>query len=234
MAEVAPPAAPAPAGKVQKKKSSTPRKKPGHSARDLIMKVVTASKERKGISFVSIRKAVAAEGYDVEHNRARFKRVIMKLVETGKLVQVSGTGVSGSFKAGKAAAKTKPEKRESKAKKPTTGARKPPAGAKKPAAGAKKPAAGARKPATAGKPKAKTTPRKRPPGKQTVKATGAKSLKAKKAAGVKKRSAAAKKGGTPKKDGKRAGKKTEKRADKKAARRVEKPKAKKGKKPAKK
>ncbi|XP_034084883.1 histone H1-like [Gymnodraco acuticeps] len=142
MAESAP-AAPA----KSPKKRATKQKKAGPSAADLVLKAVTASKERKGTSYVALKKELAVKGID---NANQVKRAVKKLVENGALVQVKGTGASGSFKAA-----AKPKK---VVKKPAAKAKKPPAAAaKKPAA--KKPAAKkavtpkkvVKKPATAAK-----------------------------------------------------------------------------------
>ncbi len=133
MAETAPAAA-APKAKVPKKKSAVKAKNAGPSVGDLIVKAVSASKERSGVSLAAMKKALAAGGYDVENN-SRVKLAIKSLVIKGALVQVKGTGASGSFKIRKKPAK----KAASKAKKP---AAKKPAAAKKPkSAAAKKPAA---------------------------------------------------------------------------------------------
>uniref|UniRef100_A0A3Q3STD0 Histone H1-like n=1 Tax=Mastacembelus armatus TaxID=205130 RepID=A0A3Q3STD0_9TELE len=103
MAEVAPEPAAAPAApaKAAKKKSSKASKKSGPGASELILKAVAASKERKGVSYVALKKALASQGYDVEHNSTHIRRAIKTLVEKGSLVQTKGTGASGSFKASK-------------------------------------------------------------------------------------------------------------------------------------
>uniref|UniRef100_A0A667Z3V0 Histone H1 n=1 Tax=Myripristis murdjan TaxID=586833 RepID=A0A667Z3V0_9TELE len=100
MAEVAPaPAAAAPA-KAPKKKSTKP-KKTGPSVGELIVKAVSASKERGGVSLAALKKALAAGGYDVDKNKARVKIAVKKLVTKGTLLQTKGTGASGSFKLNK-------------------------------------------------------------------------------------------------------------------------------------
>uniref|UniRef100_A0A8C1NXH0 Histone H1 n=1 Tax=Cyprinus carpio TaxID=7962 RepID=A0A8C1NXH0_CYPCA len=126
MAETAPAAA-APPAKAPKKKSASKPKKTGPSVRDLIVKTVSASKERSGVSLAALKKALSAGGYDVEKNNSRVKLAVKSLVTNGTLVQTKGTGASGSFKLNKKQTETK--------KKP---AKKTPAKAKKPAA--KKPA----------------------------------------------------------------------------------------------
>uniref|UniRef100_A0A667XNU0 Histone H1 n=1 Tax=Myripristis murdjan TaxID=586833 RepID=A0A667XNU0_9TELE len=100
MAEVAPaPAAAAPA-KAPKKKSVRP-KKSGPSVGELIVKAVSASKERGGVSLAALKKALAAGGYDVEKNKARVRLAVKSLVTKGTLLQTKGTGASGSFKLNK-------------------------------------------------------------------------------------------------------------------------------------
>uniref|UniRef100_A0A8C9VE17 Histone H1 n=1 Tax=Scleropages formosus TaxID=113540 RepID=A0A8C9VE17_SCLFO len=104
MAEVAPaPAAAAAAApaKASKKKAASKPKKAGPSVGDLIVKAVSASKERNGVSLAALKKALAAAGYDVEKNNSRVKLAIKSLVTKGILVQTKGTGASGSFKLNK-------------------------------------------------------------------------------------------------------------------------------------
>ncbi|XDV52546.1 hypothetical protein PO909_021266, partial [Leuciscus waleckii] len=138
MAETAPAPATAAPAKAPKKKSAAKAKKAGPGVGELIVKAVSASKERSGVSLAALKKALAAGGYDVEKNNSRVKIAIKSLVTKGALVQVKGTGASGSFKLNKQQAETK-KKAATKAKKPAV---KKPAAAKKPkSAAAKKPAA---------------------------------------------------------------------------------------------
>uniref|UniRef100_A0A9J8DI84 Histone H1 n=1 Tax=Cyprinus carpio carpio TaxID=630221 RepID=A0A9J8DI84_CYPCA len=161
MAETAPAAA-APPAKAPKKKSAAKAKKAGPAVGDLIVKAVSASKERSGVSLAALKKALAAGGYDVEKKNSRIKLAIKSLVTKGALVQVKGTGASGSFKINKQQTETKkkPAKKAApKAKKP---AAKKPAAAKKPkSAAAKKPAA-KKSPKKAKKPAALRRPRRAP------------------------------------------------------------------------
>merc|ERR1712131_253317 len=154
MAEVAPaPAAAAPA-KAAKKKAAPRPKKVGPSVGDLIVKAVAASKERSGVSLAALKKALVAGGYDVEKNKARVKTAVKGLVTKGTLVQVKGTGASGSFKINKA--KAEKAKKPAAAKKPKKVAAKKPAAKKSPKK-AKKPATpkkAAKSPKKAVKPKA--------------------------------------------------------------------------------
>ncbi|XP_036383846.1 histone H1-like [Megalops cyprinoides] len=174
MSAVAPAVPLPPAAKTPKKRSSKP-KKTGPTVSDLILKAVSASKARSGVSLVALKKALAAGGYDVVKNNSRIKLALRRLVTKGDLVQVKGTGASGSFKISKKQAVAK-KKKAVKKKKPAAKAKKPaakkrrrsaakkPSGAKKTPKKAKKPAAAkkAKSPKKAKKPKAKKarSPRK--------------------------------------------------------------------------
>uniref|UniRef100_A0A8C1R8B4 Histone H1 n=1 Tax=Cyprinus carpio TaxID=7962 RepID=A0A8C1R8B4_CYPCA len=98
MAETAPAAT---ATKAAKKKSAVKRKRTGPSVGELIVKAVSASKERSGVSLAALKKALAAGGYDVEKNNSRVKIAVKSLVTKGILVQTKGIGASGSFKLNK-------------------------------------------------------------------------------------------------------------------------------------
>lgn len=145
MAETAPAPA-ATTAKAPKKKSAAKLRKSGPSVSDLILKAVSASNERKGVSLSALKKALSNGGYDVERNNSRVKIALKSLVKKGSLVQTKGTGASGSFKVSKGGAVKKPAKKSDvKAKKPAP---------KKPAAKAAKPKkAPAKKPATKKAPK---------------------------------------------------------------------------------
>ncbi|XP_068023446.1 histone H1.11L-like [Melanerpes formicivorus] len=106
----------------------------GPSVTELIIKAVSASKERKGLSLAALKKALAAGGYDVEKNNSRIKIGLKSLAGKGTLVQTKGTGASGSFRLS-----TKPGEVREKAPKKRAATAKP----KKPAA--KKPASAAKK-----------------------------------------------------------------------------------------
>ncbi|XP_062865507.1 histone H1-like [Trichomycterus rosablanca] len=134
--------------KAPKKKTAAKPKKAGPSVGELIVKAVSASKERSGVSLAALKKALSAGGYDVEKNNSRVKLAVKILVTKGTLVQTKGTGASGSFKL---------NKKQTEAKKPAAkkaAAPKVKKAAKKPAA-AKKP-----KKVTAKKPAAKKSPKK--------------------------------------------------------------------------
>ena len=135
MAETAPAAAAAP---VKATKKKAPRaKKTGPSVAELIVKAISASKEKKGVSLSALKKALAAGGYDVEKNNSRVKLAIKSLVTKETLVQIKGTGASGSFKLNKKQAE--PKKPAAKAKKPTATKKPKKAAAKKPVAAKKSP-----------------------------------------------------------------------------------------------
>ncbi|XP_029019784.1 histone H1-like [Betta splendens] len=199
MAEEAP--APAPV-KAAKKKATKP-KKSGPSVGELIVKAVSESKERTGVSIVALKKALAAGGYDVEKNNSRVKIAIKNLVSKEILIQTKGTGASGSFKINK---KTDTKPKKTAAKKPAPAAKKPAAAKKPKAAAAKKPAAAKKSPKKAKKPaaakKAAKGPKKtakspkkaaKSPKKVVKKAAAAKKAPAKKAAKPKAKKTAAKK-----------------------------------------
>ncbi|XP_052000195.1 histone H1-like [Xyrauchen texanus] len=141
MAETAPAAAATPA-KAPKKISAAKPKKTGPSVGELIIKTVSASKERSGVSLAALKKALAAGGYDVEKNNSRVKIAIKSLVTEGTLVQTKGTGASGSFKLNKKQAESEKKPAKKAAPKVKKAAVKKPAAAKKPkSAATKKPAA---------------------------------------------------------------------------------------------
>ncbi|NP_001018582.1 uncharacterized protein LOC553782 [Danio rerio] len=180
----------------KKKPAAKPKKRTGPSVSELIVKAVSASKERSGVSLPALKKALSAGGYDVEKNNSRVKIAIKALVLKGDLKQTKGIGASGSFKLNKkpAETKTKPAKKAApKAKKPA---------AKKPAA--KKPAA-AKKPKAAKKPAAKKSPKKpakkatKSPKKAKKPATPKKAAKSPKKAKAAKPKAAKPKAAKPKK-----------------------------------
>ncbi|XP_056596170.1 histone H1-like [Triplophysa dalaica] len=175
MAETAPAAVVQPA-KAPKRKSAAKSTKTGPSVGELVVKAVSASKERSGVSLAALKKSLAAGGYDVEKNNSRVKIAIKSLVTKGTLVQTKGTGASGSFKLNTKQAETK---------KPATKAAPK---AKKPAA--KKPAsAAAKKPKTAAlkKTAAKKSPKKvKKPAATAAKKVTKSPMKAKKPAAPKK------------------------------------------------
>ncbi|NXI18797.1 H101 protein, partial [Irena cyanogastra] len=149
MLETAPAAAPtvsAPTTKKPKKAASGRKacKPAGPSVTELITKAVSASKERKGLSLTALKKALAADGYDVEKNNSRIKLGLKSLVSKGTLVQTKGIGASGFSKLNKKP--TAKPKKPGETKEKATKKKKPAAKPKKPEA--KKPACAAKKAAT--------------------------------------------------------------------------------------
>ena len=141
-----------------------PKTKPAHpKTSDMVMQAVRASKDRKGSSLVAIKKSIAASNkIDVDKKLSLFiRKFLKKAVADGLLIQVKGTGASGSFKlpAAEKAKKAKPAASPKKAKvtakkaKATT-PKKPKAKAKKATKSPKKPKAPKPKKAVS-KPKAK-------------------------------------------------------------------------------
>ena len=165
------------------------KKNSGHPTyKDMVFNALQALKERKGSSRQAIQKYVKSN-YKVGDNvMCQVKTCIKRCVDGGVLVQVRGTGASGSFRlqnkqpAAKKPAAKKPAAKKPAAKKPA--AKKPVAkkpAAKKPAA--KKPAA--KKPA-AKKPAAKKSAAKKPAAKKpAAKKPAAKKPAAKKPAAKK-------------------------------------------------
>ncbi|XP_065147409.1 histone H1-like [Paramisgurnus dabryanus] len=206
MAETAPAVAVVPA-KAPKKKSAAKAKKTGPSVGDLIVKAVSASKKRNGVSLAALKKALVAGGYDVEKNNSRVKIAIKNLVTKGTLVQTKGTGASGSFKLNKKQAETKAKpakkaapkakkpaaKKPVAAKKPKTAATKKTAAKKSPKKAAKKPAATAAKKATKSPKKAKKPAAPKKAAKSPKKAKAAKPKTAKPKAAKPKKAAPKKK-----------------------------------------
>lgn len=68
---------------------------------DLIIKAASAADASAGVSLAFLKKALKAGGYDVDTNRARIITALKRLVAKKDLVQVKGSGASGSFKVNK-------------------------------------------------------------------------------------------------------------------------------------
>ncbi|XP_075175888.1 histone H1B-like [Anomaloglossus baeobatrachus] len=139
-----------------------------------------SGQRRNGVSLAAVKKVLTARGYDVEKNNSRVKLGVKGLVTKGVLLQVKGSGASGSFKLNK---KQETKNKVSK-KKPAAAAKKAPKSPKK--AAAKKPAAAKK---AAKSPKKKSAPKlkkaAKSPAKKAAKPKAAKSP-AKKAAKAKK------------------------------------------------
>jgi len=171
-----------------KKAVAKPRKPKVPAAHPPVLQMVLAAigslKERKGSSLAAIKKYIAAN-YKVDIVRLApfIRNCLKKCVADGKLVQVKGTGASGSFKLSPAAKKEPKKKspKKPKAKKDTK---------------AKKPKA---KKTPTKKPKAKKTPTKKPKTKKTTKTKSPKKTKPKKTTKPKAKKPATKKATKPKK-----------------------------------
>lgn len=185
-------AAPASPAKPVKKAAKKPTKPKAPAAHPPVAEMVTAAikalKDRKGSSLPAIKKYLSAN-YKVDVGKLApfIKKFLRSSVAAGKLVQVKGTGASGSFKLSAAAKAEKPKTKKPAAKKPA--AKKSPAKAKKPAAkkpAAKKPAA-KKSPAKAKKPaaKPKKAAAKKPAAKKPAKPAKKSPKKAKKPAAKK-------------------------------------------------
>ncbi|KAF4070257.1 hypothetical protein AMELA_G00292980 [Ameiurus melas] len=200
MAEVAPAPAAAPA-KAPKKKAVSKAKKAGPSVGELIVKAVSSSKERSGVSLAALKKALAAGGYDVDKNNSRVKLAVKGLVTKGTLVQTKGTGASGSFKLAKkqTEAKKPVKKAAPKAKKPAAAKKPKKVAAKKPAAAAKKSPKKAKKPAAAAKKATKSPKKAKKPATPKKAAKSPKKAKAVKPKTTKPKAAKAKKAAPKKK-----------------------------------
>ena len=138
---------------------------------EMISQAIAALKERSGSSRQAIVKYVKGNFKVADNCDSHVKVSLKRLVAAGTLIQVKGTGASGSFKLAKAAPKKKAPA------KPTKPAAKKPAAkkAKKPAA--KKSAAKAKTPV---KKSTKSTPKKK--AKAPVKKAASAKKSAKKAA----------------------------------------------------
>ncbi|XP_059811088.1 histone H1-like [Hypanus sabinus] len=147
LAETAPPAASAAAKKTPKKKAAARSKPTGPTLGEQIDKIVAGCRDRKGMSYAAIIKALAVSGVDLVKRRPQIKMGIKRKLESGSLVQVKGSGVSGSFKSGKGKTAVKVVKKANKPSAKKSDTKKSPnkkLGAKKLAAkkvGGKKPAA---------------------------------------------------------------------------------------------
>ena len=97
MAAAADAVTPAPKKAAPKK----PKTKPAHpKTSDMVMQAVKATKDRKGSSLAAIKKSIAANNkVDVDKKLSLFiRKFLKKAVADGLLIQVKGTGATGSFK----------------------------------------------------------------------------------------------------------------------------------------
>lgn len=153
-----------------KKKSTTQTtKKPADHPKyvDMIKAGITSLSERGGSSRQALSKYIKGNYKVGENSDVHLKLALKRGVTSGTLIQVKGTGASGSFKL----SKVEPKPKKSAAPKKAAAAA---AAAKKPAA--KKPAAAA----TAAKKTGakKSTPKKKKPATAAKKTSSAKKTKA--------------------------------------------------------
>uniref|UniRef100_UPI00358FE007 histone H1-like n=1 Tax=Myxine glutinosa TaxID=7769 RepID=UPI00358FE007 len=80
--------------------SKIPKKTDG-TLSEKIIKVVGSSKERNGMSLAALKKALGADGYNLQRNSVRINSAVKKLLASGNLVETKGTGAAGSFKLNK-------------------------------------------------------------------------------------------------------------------------------------
>ncbi|XP_041100266.1 histone H1-like, partial [Polyodon spathula] len=100
----------------KKRKPEAPKiKKAGRTVSQMIIKAVSDSKERSGLSLTVMKKSLAASGYDVEMNNSRVNRAVRTLVNKDTLLQTKGTGASGSFRVNKTQAGAKEKSSKKKA-----------------------------------------------------------------------------------------------------------------------
>lgn len=202
MAEVAPAPVDPPATKPKKKAAPKPaRNRNSPTVQDQIVKIVSASQERKGVSTAHLKKQLASLGYDVEKNKARIRLALKSLVKKEILAQASGVGASGSFKMAKKAGEAKAKKSATTSKpKPAKKAPSKAKAMKKVQSPKKAKASQASKkkasPKKVAKKATKAAPAKKAASVKTKKAVPPKSPKAKKPAPAKK--AVAKKATKPK------------------------------------
>ncbi|XP_078280180.1 histone H1-like [Rhinoraja longicauda] len=84
-----------------KRKTKGPQMTKKGTVSKLILQAVAATHERRGLSLVGVKKMLSGSGYDVTKNNSRINHAVRTLMDKGSLVNVTGTGASGSFKLSK-------------------------------------------------------------------------------------------------------------------------------------
>lgn len=84
--------------------SDANRKVHSSSLSKLITQALFESQDQVGMSLAALKKCLAATGYNVKKNNSRIKQALKNLVSKEVLVQIRGTGASGSFRLSKKAA----------------------------------------------------------------------------------------------------------------------------------
>lgn len=97
--------------------SNAKQKVQNSSASKLITEALLESPDRVGMSLAALKKSLAAAGYNVKKNNSRIKLAVKSLVGKGVLVQIKGTGASGSFRLSK---KVAPEASEGRGRRPAS------------------------------------------------------------------------------------------------------------------
>uniref|UniRef100_A0A3B3TUH2 H15 domain-containing protein n=1 Tax=Poecilia latipinna TaxID=48699 RepID=A0A3B3TUH2_9TELE len=78
-------------GALPAKKKAKSKKKAGPSVSDLILKAVSASAQRGGVSLAAVKKVLKAGGYDVVKNKTRISVAIKRLVNKKVLIRNKGS-----------------------------------------------------------------------------------------------------------------------------------------------
>lgn len=177
MAEEVPAAAPVKTPATAKEKGSTTRKRstPARQRNKMtmvkqILEVIAAFKQPKGVSVQAIKKGLRGKGVDVGKQNNRINLAIRRLERKGEIVQVRGTGASGSFKLPKIEAKKDTRKSKSKRARTNSPSRKPAAKKSK----VSKPGTPKKGGKKSKKPAAKKAPAKKSAAKKVAKKTLAK------------------------------------------------------------
>uniref|UniRef100_H3CEU7 H15 domain-containing protein n=1 Tax=Tetraodon nigroviridis TaxID=99883 RepID=H3CEU7_TETNG len=70
----------------------------GSAISQLIVQTIAASNDRSGMALPTLKKVLAATGYNVKKNQDRVRVAIKSLVKEGVLVQTRGFGASAAYK----------------------------------------------------------------------------------------------------------------------------------------
>uniref|UniRef100_H3BYQ8 Zgc:110425 n=1 Tax=Tetraodon nigroviridis TaxID=99883 RepID=H3BYQ8_TETNG len=73
-------------------------RKLGSAISQLIVQTIAASNDRSGMALPTLKKVLAATGYDVKKNQDRVRVAVKSLVKKGVLVQTRGFGASAAYK----------------------------------------------------------------------------------------------------------------------------------------
>ncbi|CAF90042.1 unnamed protein product [Tetraodon nigroviridis] len=70
----------------------------GSAISQLIIQTIAASNDRSGMALPTLKKVLAATGYNVKKNQDRVRVAVKSLVKEGVLVQTRGFGASAAYK----------------------------------------------------------------------------------------------------------------------------------------